>query len=545
MAAEPMTSGPTVAIYDTTLRDGTQGSGISLTTDDKLKIARALDRLGVAYIEGGWPGSNPKDLAFFERAAHERWEHARIVAFGSTRRAHVAPEDDANLQLLLSAQTPTVTIVGKASAFQVVRVLNTTLDENLAMVRESVAYLKAAGKEVFFDAEHFFDGYRDDPNYALAVLRAACEAGADAVVLCDTNGGTLTEPLTEAVRHVVREIPCVVGIHTHNDCELAVANSIAAVRAGARHVQGTINGLGERVGNANLCSVIPILEYKMGYRCLPPGKLALLTETSRYVAEVANVAHDPKLPFVGAHAFTHKAGLHVNAIAKEPRAYEHMPPEAVGNTRHVLVSELSGRSNIVLKAQTFGIDLSDKPEIVRQIVEQIKELEFLGFWFEDADASLELLIRRALPGYTPPFTVLDYTVLTEYREGRGMLAEAMVKLQIHDQVFHTAAEGNGPVNALDAATRKALQAFYPHIADVRLEDYKVRVLDDHHGTGAKVRVWIRSGDNFRSWSTVGCSTNIIEASWMALADSLTYPLVTPLPTGTQSITPAVEAKASR
>jgi 2-isopropylmalate synthase len=517
-----------IVIYDTTLRDGCQGSGVSLTTEDKLKVARALDWLGVPYIEGGWPGSNPKDIAFFERARRERWEHARIVAFGSTRRAGARVEDDTNLQLLLDAATPTVTIVGKASRFQVEQILNTTLDENMHMVAESVAYLKAAGKEVFFDAEHFFDGYAEDAEYALAVIRAASEAGADAVVLCDTNGGTMTGALTDAVRQAVKVVTCTVGIHTHNDCELAVANSLAAVEAGTTHVQGTINGLGERVGNANLCSLIPLLEYKLGYRCLPPGRLVHLTEVSRYVAEVANLTHDPKLPFVGAQAFSHKAGLHVHAVAKVPAAYEHIPPEVVGNTRHILVSELSGRSNVVVKARSFGVDLSGQPETVRMLVEQIKELEFLGFWFEDADASLELLIRRALPGYQAPFEVLDYTVLTEYRGGRGMLAEATVKLKIGDHVFHTAAEGNGPVNALDQATRKALLGFYPQISEVRLEDYKVRVLDDHHGTGAKVRVWIRSGDHQRSWSTVGCSTNIIEASWMALADSLTYPLVVPV-----------------
>jgi len=516
-----------IDIYDTTLRDGCQGSGVSLTTEDKLKVARALDRLGVAYIEGGWPGSNPKDIAFFERARQESWEHARIVAFGSTRRAAARVEDDVNLRLLLEAATPTVTIVGKASRFQVEQILNTTLEENLRMVAESVAYLKAAGKEVFFDAEHFFDGYAEDATYALEVVRAASQAGADGVVLCDTNGGTMTRPLADAVREALKVVTCTVGIHTHNDCELAVANSLAAVEAGATHVQGTINGLGERVGNANLCSLIPLLEYKLGYRCLPPGRLVHLTEVSRYVAEVANLTHDPKLPFVGAQAFTHKAGLHVHAVAKVPAAYEHIPPEVIGNTRHILVSELSGRSNVVIKAHSFGIDLADQPETVRMLVEQIKELEFSGFWFEDADASLELLIRRALPGYQAPFDVIDYTVLTEYRGGRGMLAEATVKLRIGDQVFHTAAEGNGPVNALDQATRKALGAFYPQISDVRLEDYKVRVLDDHHGTGAKVRVWIRSGDHQRSWSTVGCSTNIIEASWMALADSLTYPLVVP------------------
>ncbi len=518
-----------VVVYDTTLRDGCQGQGLSPTLDDKLKIARALDDLGVAYIEGGWPGSNPKDFAFFERAARETWRHARVAAFGSTRRPGVDVAEDGNLRLLLAARTETVTIVGKAARFQVERILGTTLDENLRMVAESVAHLKAAGREVFFNAEHFFDGHAEDPGYALAVIRAAAEAGADAVVLCDTNGGALPEAVAVATRAARRAVSCEVGIHTHDDCDLAVANALAAVRAGARQVQGTMNGYGERVGNANLCSLIPLLELKLGLRALPDGALARLTETSRYVAEVANVSHDPRMPFVGAYAFTHKAGLHVNAVAKAPRAYEHVAPEAVGNARHILVSELGGRSNIVVKAQGFGIDLQAQPDVARRVVEEIKARESEGFWYEDADASLELLIRRAVDGYVPPFEVLDYTVLAEYRDGRGLLAEATVKLRIGDQVFHTAAEGNGPVNALDLATRKALREFYPEISEVRLEDYKVRVLDDHHGTGAKVRVWIRSGDGDRTWSTVGSSTNVIDASWLALADSLAYPLVARLP----------------
>jgi 2-isopropylmalate synthase len=517
-----------VAIYDTTLRDGCQGQGVSLTSQDKLKVARALDNLGVAYIEGGWPGSNPKDIEFFAAASREAWKNARIAAFGSTRRAGSVAAEDQNVRLLLEANTPTVTIVGKSSRFQVDRVLGTTAEENIRMVADTVSHLKANGREVLFDAEHFFDGWRDDPYYTLAVCQAAAEAGADVIILCDTNGGALPNFVREAVEAVGRELPCPVGIHTHNDCELAIANALVAVEAGAVQVQGTINGYGERVGNANLCSAIPVIEQKLGYSCLPDGNIRLLTETSRYVAEVANVTHDPRLPFVGTNAFSHKGGLHVNAVAKDPVAYEHMDPAIVGNGRHVLVSELSGRSNIVMKAETFGIDLREQPHVVSRLVNRIKELEHQGFWFEDADASLELLIRREMEGYKAPFEALDYTVLAEYRGTRGMLAEAMVKLSINDQIFHTAADGNGPVNALDTATRKALLEFYPQIADVQLEDYKVRVLDNHHGTGAVVRVWIRSGDSHRSWQTVGSSPNVIAASWMALADSLEYPLVVPL-----------------
>ncbi len=516
-----------VAIYDTTLRDGSQGHGLSLTSQDKLKIARSLDKLGVAYIEGGWPGSNPKDIEFFEVAAKEEWTNARIAAFGSTRRAGAVVEDDDNVRLLVEANTPTVTIVGKASRFQVDRVLGTTAEENVRMVADTVEFLKRHDREVFFDAEHFFDGWDDDRDYTLAVCQAAAEAGADAIILCDTNGGAMPAHVADVVREINDLLPCPVGIHTHDDCDLALANAIAAVEAGAIQVQGTINGYGERVGNANLCSVIPVIEHKMGYDCLPPGNLQSLTDTSRYIAEVANVAHDTRLPFVGIHAFTHKAGLHVNAVAKDPVAYEHMDPEIIGNHRNILVSELSGRSNIVMKAETFGIDLREQPQVVSRLVKKIKELEHQGYWFEDADGSLELLIRREMEGYVAPFEAVDYTVLAEYRGNRGMLAEAMVKLDIHGSKYHTAADGNGPVNALDTATRKALLEFYPQIADVELEDYKVRVLDDHHGTGAVVRVWIRSGDGNRSWQTVGSSPNVIAASWMALADSLTYSLVVP------------------
>jgi 2-isopropylmalate synthase len=516
-----------VAVYDTTLRDGSQGHGLSLTSQDKLKIARALDNLGVAYIEGGWPGSNPKDIEFFDAAATESWKNSRIAAFGSTRRAGTEVEDDENVRLLIQAQTPVVTIVGKASRFQVDRVLGTTAEENIRMVADTIAFLKQHDREVLFDAEHFFDGWRQDRDYTFEVCRAAADAGADAVILCDTNGGSMPGFVAATVKEVDSLLSCPVGIHTHNDCELAIANAVAAVESGAIQVQGTINGYGERVGNANLCSLVPVLEYKMGYRCLPEGHLAQLTDTSRFIAEVANVIHDARLPFVGTHAFTHKAGLHVNAVAKDPVAYEHMDPGVVGNGRNVLVSELSGRSNIIMKADAFGIDLRDQPQVVSRLVKRIKELEHQGFWFEDADGSLELLIRREMDDYVAPFEALDYTVLAEYRGSRGTLAEAMVKLDIHGNTFHTAAEGNGPVNALDTATRKALLEFYPQIANVELEDYKVRVLDDHHGTGAVVRVWIRSGDGHRSWQTVGSSPNVIAASWMALADGLTYSLVVP------------------
>jgi 2-isopropylmalate synthase len=516
-----------IAIYDTTLRDGCQGQGISLTSHDKLKIARALDQLGVAYIEGGWPGSNPKDIEFFAEAARQQWQHARIAAFGSTRKAGALASEDRNVQLLLEAETPTVAIVGKASRFQVDRVLGTTAEENVRMVADTVSFLKQNGREVFFDAEHFFDGWRDDPEYTLAVCMAADKSGVDAIVLCDTNGGSMPGFVAETVERLRNQLTCVVGIHTHNDCELAIANTIAAVEAGAVQVQGTVNGYGERVGNANLCSAIPVIEHKLGIPCLPEGKLKSLTEVSRYVAEVANVTHDPSLPFVGTNAFSHKGGLHVHAVAKDPVAYEHMDPEIVGNGRHVLVSELSGRSNIVMKAESFGIDLREQPHIVSRLVKRIKDLEHQGFWYEDADASLELLIRREMDDYDAPFEALDYTVLAEYRGSRGVLAEAMVKLSIDGEIFHTAAEGNGPVNALDTATRKALMELYPEIANVHLEDYKVRVLDDHQGTGSIVRVWIRSGDSQRSWQTVGSSPNIIAASWMALADSLAYPLVVP------------------
>jgi 2-isopropylmalate synthase len=514
-----------VSIYDTTLRDGTQGEGVSLSLEDKLKIARKLDGLGVDYIEGGWPGANPKDSEFFERAIDLRLSHARLAAFGSTRRADTPASDDATLRQLIGAATPVVTIFGKSWRLHVEQVLRTTMDENLRMIRDSVAFLKQHGREVIYDAEHFFDGYKDDPEYAARTLMAALEGGASWVVLCDTNGGCLVHEVGEITAAVHRQVGAPVGIHTHNDCELAVANSLAAVQAGATQVQGTMNGYGERVGNANLCSIIPNLQVKLGHECLPSAHLGRLTEVSRYIAEVANMAHDSHLPWVGASAFAHKAGMHVNAVMKTARSFEHADPTVVGNRQRILISEQAGRSNVLLKAQQYGIDLSSQSAEVRRVVEELKRLERQGFQFEAAEASFELLMRRALPGYVPPFKLLDFLVLVEKRASADMLAEATVKVQVDDEIMHTAADGNGPVNALDGALRKALRRFYPQLESVELVDYKVRVLDQDQGTAAAVRVSIESRDDAGTWDTVGSSPNIIEASYLALADSLEYALL--------------------
>jgi len=514
-----------VLIYDTTLRDGSQGEGISFSVDDKLKIARRLDDLGVHYIEGGWPGSNPKDTEFFARVRDIRLANAKLAAFGSTRRPHTCAEEDLNLRVLINSQAPVLTIVGKSSSFQVQNVLETSLEENLDMVASSIAFLKASGREVHFDAEHFFDGFIADREYAMRTLQVAREAGADFLVLCDTNGGTLTSKLGDIVSAVVDAVDAPLGIHAHNDSELAVANSIAAVERGVTIVQGTINGYGERCGNANLCSIIPNLKLKLGVDCIGDEQLKLLTQTARYVSEVANLLHDSHLPYVGASAFAHKAGMHVNGVSKTNSAYEHIRPELVGNTQRVLISELGGKSNVLLKAQRFGVDLSSQTAEVRQTVERIKQLESQGFQFEDAEASFELLVRRSQPDYVAPFKMLEFLVLVEKRKGDDLLSEAVVKLDVGGQIMHTAAEGNGPVNALDAAIRKVLVRFFPALAKVRLVDYKVRVLEDTQGTGSVVRVSIESTDGEHTWNTVGSSGNIIEASWWALTDSLEYPLV--------------------
>ncbi len=512
-----------VFIYDTTLRDGTQREGISLSVDDKLKIARRLDEFGVHYIEGGWPGSNPKDAAFFQRAQDMQLRQAKIAAFGSTLKKGSLPEQDSNLQALLEAGTPVVTLVGKSWDLHVTDVLEATLSENLSMIRESVAYMKRNGKEVIYDAEHFFDGYKHNPEYTLQTLDAAQQGGADVIVLCDTNGGTLPWEVEEVFKTVAGHIHTPLGIHTHDDGGCGVANTLAAVRAGAIQVQGTINGYGERVGNANLCSIVPDLQLKMGKECVPVENLAQLSELSYFVAEVANLPHDKHQPFVGASAFAHKGGIHVAAMLKNERSYQHIEPTLVGNQRRTVVSELSGRGNVLEKSRQFGLDVTS--EQARQVLTRIKELEAQGFTFESAEASVSLMLQQLQPAYTPPFELIDFMVLVEQRQGRGMLAEATVKVRVGDKIVHTAAEGNGPVSALDAALRKALLDIYPGLADVRLSDYKVRILDSENGTAAAVRVLIDTKNGTHRWSTVGASTNIIEASWRALADSMEYALL--------------------
>jgi 2-isopropylmalate synthase len=522
-----------VQLYDTTLRDGTQMEGISLSVEDKLRIAQRLDSLGVELIEGGWPGSNPKDEEFFRRARDLSLTQAAIVAFGSTRRANSRVEDDANLAALLEAGTPAVTLVGKSSAFQVTEVLETTLEENLAMIRESIAYLVGKGRRVFFDAEHFFDGYAADPEYAIACIRAAAEAGAEAVVLCDTNGGTLPVDVFASVSAVRQAVDCGIGIHCHNDAEVAVANSIAAVQAGATQVQGTVNGYGERCGNANLLSVIANLQLKLGQQVVASEQLGRLTEVSRFVAELANMPTPRYQAYVGESAFTHKGGLHASAVAKVEHAYQHVDPAVVGNAKHIVVSELAGRANIAVKLAEAGLSAELPPAAVAALLKQVKEHESRGFAYEGAEGSFRLLAERALPGYKAPFELVDFMVVMEKRRRRSArrtdddaLCEAMVKVAVDGTVQHTVAEGNGPVNALDAALRKGLLTFYPQLAEVALTDYKVRVVESAEaGTDAVVRVLVESTDGERRWSTVGASGNIIEASWQALADALEFALL--------------------
>jgi 2-isopropylmalate synthase len=515
----------TIKLYDTTLRDGTQREGISFSVEDKLKIARLLDGLGISYVEGGWPGSNPKDMAFFERAPELRLERAVVTAFGSTRRAGNTVEEDANIQALITAGTSAVAVFGKSWNLHVYHVLGTSLEENLRMIADSVRYLKGQGREVVYDAEHFFDGYQADPDYALQTLAAAAEAGADVLVLCDTNGGTLPSTLANVVAEVRQATTVPLGIHTHNDGGMAVANTVVAVEQGAVHIQGTINGYGERCGNADLCAIIPALKLKMGYDCVTDEQLQGLTEAARYVSELANLNLDAHSPYVGHSAFAHKGGMHVNALIKCEESYQHIDPVWVGNQKRVVVSELSGKSNVAYKAEEFGLEVANGAAGNREILERIKELESQGFQFEGAEGSVELLIRRARPDYVPPFELLDFHVLVRGSHHDSMAAEATVKVRVDDQVMHTAADGNGPVNALNAAVRKALLPFYPDLANVHLTDYKVRILDGEAGTAAQTRVLIDSADGHRSWSTVGSSTNIIEASWQALADSLEYALL--------------------
>jgi len=512
-----------IQIYDTTLRDGTQSEGFTLSSNDKVRIAQKLDELGVAFIEGGWPGSNPKDVEFFERARDMQWQHALIAAFGSTCRVKGGPEDDANIKALLDSQTPVCTIFGKTWTLHVREVLLTTNEDNLRIIEQSVAYLKANGKRVIYDAEHFFDGYKADSAYALETLQAAVRGGAETVVLCDTNGGTMPWE----VEHIVRELKPLLshpfGIHTHNDSECGVINSLIAVREGAMQVQGTINGVGERCGNANLCSVMADLELKMGYQCLPAGKIEHLYDLSHFVAEVANITPDEHLPFVGKSAFAHKGGVHVAAMRRSAKSYQHIEPEKIGNKMRVVVSDLSGRGNLLSKAEEHGVEVEG--EEVVGVLNDIKELESRGFSFEAAEASVTMMLKRQEYGYKPPFELIDFFVNVEHRTGRGIFAEAMVKVRVQGEVLHTAAEGNGPVNAMDNALRKALIGYYPQVSNFHLSDYKVRILDSDHGTEAITRVLIDTRNSTSRWSTVGASTNIIEASWRALADSMEYGLM--------------------
>jgi 2-isopropylmalate synthase len=511
-----------ITIYDTTLRDGTQREGLSLSVEDKLKIARALDSLGVHYIEGGWPGSNPKDAEFFVRIGKEALDQARIAAFGSTRRPAVRCDSDPNIRSLVTAGTPVVTLVGKSSALHVERVLETSRDENLRMIGDSVGFFRGLEREVIFDAEHFFDGWAFDQEYALATLRAAADAGAHWIVLCDTNGGTLPDRIGEVVRCVRERVGTPLGIHPHDDAGVAVANALAAVQAGCTQVQGTINGYGERCGNVDLIPVVANLSLKLGHTVLPLQQLRRLTGISQYVAAVANLNADAHAPYVGRSAFAHKGGIHVAAIAKLPESYQHIDPAQVGNEPRVVVSEVAGRRNVRLRAEALGLDPTTNEA---EVLQRIKELEHRGFQFEAADGSFEMLLRRAVPDYQAPFELLDFTVISEKRGGQKVAAQATVKLRVGGEVVHTAAEGDGPVNALDQALRKALVPRYPGLNDVRLVDYKVRIIDEHLGTAARPRVILESARGTERWSTVGCSENIIEASWLALWDSLELPLL--------------------
>ncbi|XUX01072.1 MAG: citramalate synthase [Dehalogenimonas sp.] len=522
-----------IELYDTTLRDGAQREGISFSVLDKLHIAQKLDEFGFDYIEGGWPGANPKDNEFFQRAVGLCFKKARLVAFGSTRKAGVAVESDANIRALVESGAPVITLVGKSSAPQVEKVLATSLDENINMVADSIRYLKSLGLTVFLDAEHFFDGFKADREYSLKVLEAAAEAGTDCLVLCDTNGGSLPDDVSEAVSTVVATIKAPVGIHAHNDAELAVANSLAAVRSGATQVQGTINGYGERCGNANLCSIVPALKLKMGIDVIGGEELSRLTDLSHFVSEVANLSPDPFLPYVGHSAFTHKAGLHVSGLSRWVFAYQHIDPTAVGNKPRTLVSELAGKMNIIQRAQEIGVNLSPKSPEAQQLLERVKKLESMGFQYENAEASFDLLVHRASPGYIPPFNLIDFMVIVEKLrrppivacEVEEMMSEAVVKVRVGDEIMHTAAEGSGPVNALDAAMRKALLPSYPTLDTVKLTDFKVRILEESTGTESLVRVLIESTDGTDEWHTVGASANLIEASWLALVDSLEYFLI--------------------
>ncbi|BCR04103.1 (R)-citramalate synthase [Desulfuromonas versatilis] len=515
-----------IRLYDTTLRDGTQAEDVSFLVADKIRIAQKLDELGIHYIEGGWPGSNPKDIAFFKDVKKVSLKQTKIAAFGSTRRAKTTPDKDANIRTLVQAEPDVVTIFGKTWDFHVHEALRISLEENLELIYDSLAYLKQHVAEVIYDAEHFFDGYKANPEYALKTLKAAQDAGADCIVLCDTNGGTLPYELPAILAEVKKAVSTDLGIHTHNDSECAVANSLVAVEHGIVHVQGTMNGFGERCGNANLCSIIPALRLKMGRECVNDAQLKALRSTSRYIYELANLVPNKHQAYVGNSAFAHKGGVHVSAIQRHPETYEHIRPEQVGNVTRVLVSDLSGRSNILAKAEQFSINLDSKDPITQEILENLKEMENKGFQFEGAEASFELLMRRALGTLRQFFSVIGFRVIDSRRHEDEMpLSEATIQVKVGGKIEHTAAEGSGPVNALDNALRKALEKFYPQIREMRLLDYKVRVLPAGKGTASITRVLIESGDKDGRWGTVGVSDNIIDASYQALVDALIYKLV--------------------
>ncbi|HOC60413.1 MAG: citramalate synthase [Syntrophaceae bacterium] len=513
-----------IFIYDTTLRDGTQGEQVTFSAEEKLRIARRLDEVHFHYIEGGWPGSNPKDMRFFEMAKTEIFKNAKLTAFSSTRKPHIRPEACPNLKALIRAETPAVAIFGKSWDLHVTDILKIDLDENLAMIRESVHYLKSKGKEVLFDAEHFFDGYKNHPRYATRVVKAALDAGADKIVFCDTNGGTMPHEIVDILKKISTVIPLSLsGIHVHNDCGLAVANSIAAVREGVKMVQGTVNGYGERCGNADLLSVIGNLQVKMKMQCLPPDSIRQLTNLSLYISDVANIPPLMARPFVGRSAFAHKGGVHVNAVTKNAAAYEHMEPELIGNSRRVLVSDMAGKSNIAYKAKALGIDL-DRKNALDKVVHQVKLMEDKGFQFDAADGSLSVLMKKAIGEFIEPFNLECFSVVTSRTLDSPCLSLATIKISVDGEEELTAAEGNGPVNALDHALRKALTKFYPQIREMHLVDFKVRTLEGSEGTAAQVRVLLDSTDGSEIWSTTGVSENIIEASWQALIDSIEYKL---------------------
>ncbi|MFA5389258.1 MAG: citramalate synthase [Candidatus Omnitrophota bacterium] len=515
-----------IKIYDTTLRDGSQGEGISFSVMDKVKIAKKLDAFGFHYIEGGWPGSNPKDMEFFKQAGKLKLKNSTLVGFGSTRRPKISPSEDENLKALVKSGVKTAAIFGKTWDMHVTDVLKISLNENLNMIKDTVEFLKSKNFYVFYDAEHFFDGYAGNKDYALETLHTAVCAGCDIVVLCDTNGGMLTDELGMVVRAISSECCDVkLGIHTHNDSGLAVANSLAAVGNGASVVQGTINGYGERCGNADLCGIIPNLQLKMGYKCVSEAKLRELTELSRYVSEISNMKPQDNQPFTGRSAFAHKGGIHINAVMKNPATYEHIAPEKVGNHRRILISELAGKTSIILKAKEMEFDLTKDDPKTKRILKLIQAMENQGYHFEAADASFELLMKKALKKYKPCFTLESFRVSMEKREDDTLISEAIIKLNVNKKEEHTAALGDGPVNALDNALRKALVKFYPALSEMRLSDFKVRVLDEKAGTAARVRVLIQSEDGDSSWGTVGVSENIIEASWQALVDSVEYKLL--------------------